>query len=96
MTSTMISAPTASEDLAYIQGPDRQYRQSAPGVVMPAFRAAETSRLLLVTDELDKVGGRLPGLPPPPAGCWSCWHPTPGLIATRLAISDRQHGLHRQ
>lgn len=58
MSVAVISAPAASEDPAYLQGSDRQYRQSAPGVVVRAFRAAETSRLLLVIDELDKIGGR--------------------------------------
>ncbi len=45
---------------------------SAPGVVVRAVWAAEAATLLLVTDELDEVGGRLPGLSPPPTGCWNC------------------------
>lgn len=76
MSVALISAPAASEDPAYLQGSDRQYRQSAPGVVVRAFRAARTSRLLLVIDELDKVGGR------------PDWNPSPTSWLLELLASD--------
>ncbi|MHB1626703.1 MAG: hypothetical protein ACYCTZ_02850 [Candidatus Dormibacteria bacterium] len=43
--SIVVSPPAASENPAYLQGSDRQYRQSDPGVVVRASRAAEMSRL---------------------------------------------------
>ncbi|MGC8473385.1 MAG: AAA family ATPase [Candidatus Dormibacteria bacterium] len=58
MESIVVSPPAASENPAYLQGSDRQYRQSDPGVGgarLPCRRDVATS---LVIDELDKIGGR--------------------------------------
>ena len=57
MPSESVSAPAAAEDPVYLQGCDRQYRGSGPGMVIRAFRAAGSSRLLLLLDEIDKVVG---------------------------------------
>lgn len=58
IASAVISAPTASEAAAYLQGSNRQYQQSAPGVGVRALRAAKISRLLLMIDYIDKGSGR--------------------------------------
>lgn len=55
----VISAPTASDDPAYLQGSDRQYTHSLPGVLIRATRSAGTSALLVTLDEIDKVSGRV-------------------------------------
>ena len=65
MPAEVISAPAAAEDPVYLQGCDRQYRGSAPGMIIRAFRAVGTIRLLLVLDEIDKaVGSRSWGASP--------------------------------
>lgn len=65
MPGEVVSAPAAGEDPVYLQGCDRQYRGSAPGMIIRAFRAAGSIRLLLVLDEIDKaVGSRSWGASP--------------------------------
>ncbi|HVD02531.1 MAG TPA: AAA family ATPase [Candidatus Dormibacteraeota bacterium] len=58
MACEVISAPAASDDPAYLQGSDRQYTHSLPGILIRAVRSAGTTRILGVLDEIDKIGGR--------------------------------------
>ena len=50
-----VSVPTAVHDGIYLVGCSRAYRDGEPGVIMKAIRAAGTTRLVVVLDELDKV-----------------------------------------
>jgi ATP-dependent Lon protease len=50
-----VSVPTAVHDGIYLVGCSRAYRDGEPGVIMKAVRAAGTTRLVVVLDELDKV-----------------------------------------
>ncbi|MHB8393785.1 MAG: AAA family ATPase [Candidatus Dormibacteria bacterium] len=50
-----VSVPTAVNDGIYLVGCSRAYRDGEPGVIMKAIRAAGTTRLVVVLDELDKV-----------------------------------------
>ena len=49
-----VSVPTAVHDGVYLVGCSRAYRDGEPGVIMKAVRAAGTTRLVVVLDELDK------------------------------------------
>ena len=50
-----VSVPTAVHDGIYLVGCSRAYRDGEPGVIMKAIRAAGTTRLVVVLDELDRV-----------------------------------------
>ena len=50
-----VSVPTAVHDGIYLVGCSRAYRDAEPGVIMKAIRAAGTTRLVVILDELDKV-----------------------------------------
>jgi len=51
----LVSVPTAVHDGIYLVGCSRAYRDGEPGVIMKSIRAAGTTRLVIVLDELDKV-----------------------------------------
>ncbi|MHB1526947.1 MAG: AAA family ATPase [Candidatus Dormibacteria bacterium] len=53
---TAVSVPTAVRDGVYLLGCSRVYRGAEPGIIMRAVRSAGTSRLLVVLDEIDKIG----------------------------------------
>jgi len=53
--SAFVSVPTAVHDGVYLVGCARAYRDGEPGVILKAIRAAGTTRLVIVLDELDKV-----------------------------------------
>ena len=50
-----VAVPTAVHDGIYLVGCSRSYRDGEPGVIIKAVRAAGTTRLVIVLDELDKV-----------------------------------------
>ena len=53
----VVSVPMASMDEVYLAGADRVWSSAEPGAIIRAIRRAGTSRLLLVLDEIDKLGG---------------------------------------
>ena len=53
----VVSVPMASMDEVYLAGADRVWSSAEPGAIIRAVRRAGTSRLLLVLDEIDKLGG---------------------------------------
>ncbi|MDA8332009.1 MAG: AAA family ATPase [Candidatus Dormibacteraeota bacterium] len=62
----VVSVPMASMDEVYLAGADRVWSSAEPGAIIRAVRRAGTSRLLVVLDEIDKLGGgwaRLSGSP---------------------------------
>ena len=53
----VVSVPMAAMDEVYLAGADRVWSSAEPGAIIRAVRRAGTSRLMLVLDEIDKVGG---------------------------------------
>jgi ATP-dependent Lon protease len=53
----VVSVPMAAMDEVYLAGADRVWSSAEPGAIVRAVRRAGTSRLMLVLDEIDKLGG---------------------------------------